>query len=88
VRTADNMTVNLGWTSTASFDHAAHSVSVRVIEGDIAQDVGFGSANGPFTPMQVTLAGARTQDVCVIVYNWQTGDRVSGPGDTTCFPLG
>lgn len=83
----DTLTIMTGWRMAAGTPIDTYSAAFHLMERQtervVAQaDVGFGTADGPYTPLRVTLdlgdvpAGSYTLGTAV--YAWRTGERLPG----------
>lgn len=89
IQTADSLSVQLGWTVDETITPDTYSVSVQLQarDGTIAQTQDLGIAYERFVPMQLTLdvraIDADDYEVLLVVYAWQTGERLrTETGDT------
>lgn len=85
-RTEDALTLNTGWQIAPSVPVNTYSIGFHIYDdaGELVaqQDIGLGTADGPYTPVQATFDLADLPDgeyeVRVVVYDWRTGARLTG----------
>lgn len=85
-RTDDTLTLNTGWRLSPDMPVNTYSVGFHLYNaaGELVtqQDIGLGTADGPYTPLQATFDLDNLPDgeyeVRVVVYDWNTGERLVG----------
>ncbi len=86
VRDGDQLTLNTGWALTDAVPQHTYSVGFHIYDADgdlvAQQDIGLNDADGPYLPLQAQFDLSDLNDgeyeVRVVVYNWQTGERLMG----------
>lgn len=85
----DSLVIYTGWALKPGIALDTYSIAFRLVDTEtrnvLAQvDVGFGFADGPYTPIEALFDlpdQGNPYQLEVVVYNWQTGERLSGYGE-------
>ncbi len=86
VRDDDTLTLNTGWALSPQMPTYTYSIGFHIYDDSntliAQQDVGLGAHDGPYTPVQaafdVSDLPEGEYEVRVVVYDWNTGERLMG----------